>query len=132
MKLKPPDVKFTDYAKLGQVDDSHAEDKEASGMMNEADCLYCALKHVSVAYALWNEFMGAPQYKLEFIMSLGELRAAELHLVQKYPDLCVAVRELRLGIENGDKLFNEFRRLMVAMADIAGIFEVDDENQNRM
>lgn len=95
---------------------------EAKGMANEADCLFCALKHVSTAYALYNEFMGNGEYKLEFIMSLGELRAAELHLVSKNPELCFAVRELRLAVESGAKVFDEFRELLVGMANKAKIF----------
>ena len=98
------------------------ESPEKAGMMNEADCLYCSLKHVSTAYALWNEFQGNPEYKMEFIMSLGELRAAELHLVNKYPELCVAVRELRLAIESGARVFQEFREMMLAMAEKAELF----------
>ena len=124
-KIKPPDAKISEITEVDDEKFDDSKDKESAGMMNEADCLYCALKHLSVAYALWNEFMGAPKYRLEFIMSLGELRAAELHLVQKYPDLCVAVRELRLGIEGGAHLFNEFRQLMLLLAETAGIFDED-------
>lgn len=104
------------------VEAKDKKNKELKGMLNEEDCLYCSLKHVSTAYALWNEFQGNPEYKLEFIMSLGELRAAELHLVNKYPELCVAVRELRLAIESGARVFQEFREMMLAMAERAELF----------
>ena len=66
--------------------------------------------------------MGNGNYKLEFLMSLGELRAAELHLVSKHPDMCFAVRELRLAVESGAKVFDEFRKLLVEMGNQAEIF----------
>lgn len=99
-----------------------SESEESAGMMNEADCLFCSLKHVSTAYALWNEFQSNPEYKLEFVMSLGELRAAELHLVSKHPDECYLVRELRLSIERGEHAFDAFREIMLLIAEKAEIF----------
>ncbi len=96
---------------------------EAKGMANEADCMFCALKHVSTAFALWTEFMGNSEYKLEFIMALGELRAAELHLINKHIDMYKVVRELRLAIESGaTDVFDPFRELMLAIAEQAEIF----------
>ena len=95
---------------------------EARGMADEADCMFCSLKHVSTAYALWNEFQTNPEYKLEFVMALGELRAAELHLVSKHPDECRLVRELRLAVEQGEHVFDEFRQVLMAIATKAEIF----------
>lgn len=95
---------------------------ESKGMSNEADCMFCSLKHVSTAYALWNEFQTNSAYRLEFVMALGELRAAELHLVSKHPDECCLVRELRLAIEQGAHAFDEFRRLLLHLAEKAEIF----------
>ena len=95
---------------------------ESKGMSNEADCMFCSLKHVSTAYALWNEFQTNSAYQLEFVMALGELRAAELHLVSKHPDECYLVRELRLAIEQGALAFDEFRRVLLRLAEKAEIF----------
>ena len=95
---------------------------EAGGMMNEADCMFCSLKHVSTAYALWNEFQTNQAYQLEFVMALGELRAAELHLVSKHPDECYLVRELRLAIEQGAHAFDAFRKVLMVIAEKAEIF----------
>ncbi len=104
----------------------HKEEKkstEAGGMLDEADCMFCSLKHISTAYALWNEFQTNPEYKLEFVMALGELRAAELHLVSKHPDECRLVRELRLAVEQGEHVFDEFRRVLMEIAAKAEIFD---------
>jgi len=95
---------------------------EESGMLNEADCMFCSLKHVSTAYALWNEFQTNQAYQLEFVMALGELRAAELHLVSKHPDECYLVRELRLAIEQGAHAFDAFRKVLMVIAEKAEIF----------
>lgn len=103
----------------------HKDEKkstESGGMADEADCMFCSLKHVSTAYALWNEFQTNPEYKLEFVMALGELRAAELHLVSKHPDECRLVRELRLTVEQGEHVFDEFRQVLIAIAAKAEIF----------
>ena len=105
------------------------EPEEQSGMANDADCLYCATKHMGAAYALWCEYAQVPEYKLEFVMAIGELRAAELHLMHNYPEISTAVRELRLSIEEGAYPFVEFRELMLVCAERAGMFHVE---QNRV
>ena len=102
---------------------TESENNESAGMMNEADCLFCSLKHVSTAYALWNEFQTNPAYQLEFVMALGELRAAELHLVSKHPDECYLVRELRLAVEQGEHAFDAFRKVLMVIAEKAEIFD---------
>lgn len=101
-------------------------DGETGGMSDDADCLYCATKHMGTAYALWCEHVQVPEYRLEFVMAIGELRAAELHLMHDWPELSSAVRELRLSIEDGAYPFVEFRELMLAVANRSGMFHVQD------
>ena len=111
-------------ALLSSLSTTEANKKdESKGMSNEADCMFCSLKHVSTAYALWNEFQTNPAYQLEFVMALGELRAAELHLVSKHPDECYLVRELRLAIEQGAHAFDAFREVLMVIAEKAEIFD---------
>lgn len=110
-------------ALLSSLSTTEANKKdESKGMSNEADCMFCSLKHVSTAYALWNEFQTNQAYQLEFVMALGELRAAELHLVSKHPDECYLVRELRLAIEQGAHAFDAFRKVLMVIAEKAEIF----------
>lgn len=109
------------------MSDEVKPDVELSGMADDADCAYCATKHMGTAYTLWCEHVQVPEYRLEFVMAIGELRAAELHLMHNYPELSNAVRELRLSIEDGAFPFVEFRELMLACAERAGMFRVERE-----
>ena len=58
-------------------------------------CYDCAFKHISDAATIWNEIengYGVPDHYMKFV---GALSQAADHLLEKHPDLSVAIREAR-------------------------------------
>ena len=101
---------------MGCCDHKKPRSKPPTGPNDQ--CLNCALKHISCAKAIWKETkLGYAQSQWDV---MGELSAAEHHLVKDYAHEAWKIRKYRLMYEQVRQYIVPFDELRARLLKIKG------------
>lgn len=98
--------------------------------MTMNSCLECATKHITMARIQYDEYRQSPHDNAtDLINCVGNLGCAELHLIDSFPELSSACREVRKTIMAKNKVDEVlFDSVVISVCNASGLLDDPEHN----